>query len=121
MKIRSFLCLAGIVLAVNATAATTTKLYMSKTTTLTAEDATNFSKTFGAQFSSSEPEFKFNCNNSICTITAATSGFSGATASQLLSQRPTAKFTSSNGLFMLNCGKTSVDFCNIVQKNAVLQ
>ncbi len=99
-------------------AATSTLLTITKTTTLTNDDATKFSRVFGNTLANSLLSFK--CNTASCKITATTAGFSGSLATQLLNGRLEAKFASSDNKFILECGKIPVPYCNVIQRDAVL-
>lgn len=103
---------------------TTTSLTITKTTVLTHQDAANFSKTFKNKLSG-DKRFSFKCDNSpsnkTCEIVAKKTGFSGRLAQKLLAGRQSAKFTSHNKKFTLDCGRTSVAFCNVIQKDAILR
>jgi hypothetical protein len=99
-------------------AATSTLLTITKTTTLTNKDATNFSNKFGNTLSN--PLLSFQCNTGSCKVIATVAGFAGSLAKQLLNGRVEAKFTSSDNKFILECGKIPVSYCNVIQKNAVL-
>lgn len=100
-------------------AETSTLLNIIKTTTLTGQDATDFVKVFGNEFTGTS-QFHFSCQNGSCTIFAATAGLSGTIPEELLKGRNSAKFVSSDEKFTLNCGRTTIAFCNISQRDALL-
>ncbi len=119
-----FLLLATIALVlalsvISVSANTSTEVTITKTTTLTGVDAANFSKVFGDDLSGYS-KLKFNCEKNKCQILATKAGFSGELAKQLLHKRDSAKFTSADKTFTLACARTSVSYCNVIQKDAVL-
>ena len=118
-KFRWVLSLATILFTLSCLANTSTELTITKKTTLTDQDAQQFMGIFGKQFQG-DRQFHFNCHQNQCTITALIAGFSGEPARNLLRGRPHAKFTSRDKSFVLGCGKTSVFYCNVIQRQAVL-
>jgi hypothetical protein len=98
---------------------TSTKLTITKTTQLTENDASTFANTFGIKLQGDDA-FQFLCQHGKCKITATKDGFSGKLAETLLRGRSHATFVSLDKKFTLDCGKTRVAYCNVIQKDAVL-
>lgn len=119
-KLKLLMVLSLVLVGVLANAATTTTAILTKATTLTANDAAEFQKTFGKGFSD-HSGFSFKCKNNKCTVVSTKAGFSGNTATSLLNGRKVANFSSADKNFQLSCGQSSVSFCNVVQKAAILQ
>ena len=105
-----------------------TEVIITKTSTLSGEEARQFTNTFGHQFEGDQ-RFHFHCltqdaSTTTCKITTTKGGFSGELATALLRGRESAVFRSQDGNFRLHCGiyhgNTAVSFCNVTQKKAVL-
>lgn len=119
MRLRNLLIIPVLSLTMSVFAATNTTVTITKSTTLTGNDASEFQKVFGKSFAG-RTGFNFICKDNSCTVISTKPGFSGAVADTLLKGRKVAKFSSSDENFQLNCGTTSVSFCNVIQKSAVL-
>ncbi len=99
---------------------TTTSASLIKTTTITEIDAARFVNTFTQNFSGDQ-NFKYKClGQKQCVITASVTGITGKLADELLQGRSHAEFISNDKQFKLNCGKTKIAYCNIIQHGAVL-
>lgn len=98
---------------------THTVVSLKKITTLTGSDAEGFKKVFG-DASISTPEFSIHCSKKSCEIIATRAGFSGNLANQLLNSRKEAVFVSENEKFKLQCGISKNPFCNVIQRDGIL-
>lgn len=120
MKFLRLSIIVALCCSLNTFAATNTTLTITKATSLTADDAAKFQKAYGKSFSD-KTGFSFKCNKKNCIIISTKAGFSGSPAKTLLNGRKSVKFSSADENFQLNCGKTDVSFCNVIQKSAVLK
>ena len=100
-------------------AKTVTRMTITKVTTLTGKDAQAFRQVYGKDFIGDE-RLSYNCNGDMCQVVATIAGFKGSLAERVLHGRKTANYTSMDEKFSLHCGKTTVFFCNVSQRGAVL-
>lgn len=107
-------------LSLSGLAETNTVVSIKKITTLTGTDADGFQKVFGSA-SISTPDFSIHTTKQSCEISASRAGFSGELAKKLLSGRKEAVFVSKNEKFKLQCGISNVPFCNVIQRNGILE
>lgn len=109
-----FLGLTGL-----AVASTQNSLKIIKRTTLTGKDAARFSHKFGTRVLGNH-SLNYNCKSGTCIIYNSRNGFTGKIAKQLLNKRKAVKFVSTDKSFTLECGKSPIAYCNIIQKKVVL-
>jgi len=100
-------------------ASTSTLLTITKTTTLRGKDANEFVHLFG-KYLEGNNTFIYICKKGKCQIAATKDGFRGKLAEKILHQRKAVKFVSKDKRFVLACGRTSVAYCSVIQKNAIL-
>lgn len=108
------------ILSFSGLAETNTLVSIKKITTLTGIDAEGFQKVFGTA-SFSTPDFSIHTTKQSCVISTSRAGFSGELAKKLLSGRKEAVFVSENEKFKLQCGVSNVPFCNVIQRNGILE
>jgi hypothetical protein len=97
-----------------------TVVSIKKITTITGSDADRFKNVF-SDVALLGPELSIQCGKKSCEITTSRAGFSGGLAKQLLNGRKEAVFLSENNKFKLQCGESGVPFCNVTQKDGILE